>query len=168
MGRLKEKEGEGSAAVVKAARPSAAQQQRAAQNIADAKVAEQVEAVNNESLVQGVESQTLELSSKAIPDNARPLPDPCPNSTSFPVGIPKEVIPAMRKAFSNLCTSPSGVLFENSLVQVGVKHEYVGAQGRISIFFGNLGTAPLKHFKVHVDECDHLRMQKQGTEGLLH
>jgi hypothetical protein len=39
-----------------------------------------------------------------------------------PVGIPKEVIPAMRKAFSNLCTSPSGVLFENSLLQVGVKH----------------------------------------------
>jgi AP-2 complex subunit alpha len=118
-------------------------------------------------LVQCVESQTLELSSKSTPDNAGPLPDSRPNSTSFPVGIPKEVIPAMRKAFSNLCTSPSGVLFENTLVQVGVKHEYVGAQGRISIFFGNLGTAPLKKFRVHVDDCDHLRMQKQGTEGLL-
>ena len=40
---------------------------------------------------------------------------------TFLVGIPKEVIPAMRKAFSNLCTSPSGVLFENALLQVGVK-----------------------------------------------
>ena len=84
-----------------------------------------------------------------------------------PVGIPKEVIPAMRKAFSNLCTSPSGVLFENSLLQVGVKHEYQGSQGRITVFFGNLGSNLLKHFRVTVDDCDHLRMQKQGTEGLL-
>ena len=86
---------------------------------------------------------------------------------SVPVGIPKEVIPAMRKAFSNLCTSPSGVLFENSLLQVGVKHEYVGSQGRITVFFGNLGSAALLNFKVRVDDCDHLRMQKQGTEGIL-
>lgn len=73
----------------------------------------------------------------------------------------------MRKAFSNLCTSPSGVLFENSLLQVGVKHEYQGSQGRITVFFGNLGSNLLKHFRVTVDDCDHLRMQKQGTEGLL-
>ena len=73
----------------------------------------------------------------------------------------------MRKAFSNLCTSPSGVLFENSLLQVGVKHEYVGAQGRISVFFGNLSKAPLQHFRAIVEESDHLKMQKQGTQGLL-
>ena len=83
------------------------------------------------------------------------------------VGIPKELIPAMRKAFSNLCTSPSGVLFENSLLQVGVKHEYVGAQGRISVFFGNLHSSPLQNFKVKVDQPDHLRMQMQGTQDLL-
>jgi len=83
------------------------------------------------------------------------------------IGIPKDVIPAMRKAFSNLCTSASGVLFENSLLQVGVKHEYVGAQGRISVFFGNLSKSPLLHFRAIVDEPDHLRIQKQGTQGLL-
>jgi AP-2 complex subunit alpha len=83
------------------------------------------------------------------------------------IGIPKDVIPAMRKAFSNLCTSPSGVLFENALLQVGVKHEYVGAQGRISIFFGNLSKTPLTHFRAIVDESEHLKIQKQGTQGLL-
>ena len=88
-------------------------------------------------------------------------------SNSLVVGIPKELIPAMRKAFSNLCTSPSGVLFENSLVQVGVKHEYVGAQGRISVFFGNLHSSPLQNFRVEVDQPDHLRMQMQGTQDLL-
>ena len=51
-----------------------------------------------------------------------------------PVGIPKEIIPAMRKAFSNLCTCSSGVLFENSFIQVGLKHEYQAAQGRITVF----------------------------------
>jgi len=86
---------------------------------------------------------------------------------SAPIGIPKDVIPAMRKAFSNLCTNPSGVLFENQLLQVGVKHEYVGSQGRISVFFGNLSKTPLTNFRIRIDECDHLRMQKQGTEGLL-
>lgn len=73
----------------------------------------------------------------------------------------------MRKAFSNLCTSPSGVLFENALLQVGVKHEYVGAQGRISVFFGNLGQSPLLHFRALMEEVDHFRVQKQGTQGLL-
>ena len=66
-----------------------------------------------------------------------------------------------------MCTSPSGVLFENSLLQVGVKHEYVGAQGRISVFFGNLHSSPLQNFKVKVDRPDHLRMQMQGTQDLL-
>jgi AP-2 complex subunit alpha len=91
------------------------------------------------------------------------------NGVSSPVvvGIPKELIPAMRKAFSNLCTSPSGVLFENSLLQVGVKHEYIGAQGRISVFFGNLNSTPLRNFRVKVDQPDHLRMQMQGTQDLL-
>lgn len=84
-----------------------------------------------------------------------------------PVGIPKDIIPAMRKAFSTLCTSSSGVLFENSFIQVGLKHEYQASQGRITVFFGNVTSNLLKHFRVSIDDCDHLRMHKQGTEGLL-
>jgi AP-2 complex subunit alpha len=83
------------------------------------------------------------------------------------IGIPREVIPAMRKAFSNLCTSPSGVLFENAILQVGVKHEYSGSQGRISIFFGNMSKTPLTNVRAVIDEVDHLRVQKTGTQGLL-
>jgi AP-2 complex subunit alpha len=59
------------------------------------------------------------------------------------------------------------VLFENSLVQVGVKHEYIGAQGRLSVFFGNLHSSPLENFRVEIDQPDHLRMQMQGTQDLL-
>mmetsp|Transcript_3615 Transcript_3615/g.4535 ORF Transcript_3615/g.4535 Transcript_3615/m.4535 type:complete len:1048 (+) Transcript_3615:78-3221(+) len=211
--RLREREGEGSATVVKAARPSAAEQRRAAQNAAAARAAEEAAAMTAAEQEQAQHQQNGDLHAvdedsdandvfdsflagedksvepqKEFSDVAngdgnvsRELPvdamgamnnmdgmdaDAAVSSTSL-VGIPKEVVPAMRKAFSNLCTSPSGVLFENALLQVGVKHEYVGAQGRISVFFGNLSSSPLLRFKAVVDDCDHLRMQKQGTQGLL-
>jgi len=83
------------------------------------------------------------------------------------IGIPKEVIPAMRKAFSNLCTSSSGVLFENQLLQVGLKHEYNGCQGKVQVFFGNLSGSSLTNFKCDVDQPGHLELKMQGTPGLL-
>jgi len=133
--RLKEKEGDDSAAVIKATRPSPAQRQRAAQSAAAARAAE-------EAAMAAQQNSTAPEADIAVPDEpelesaVEPSPSKGKSSTGGPkVAIPKEVIPAMRKAFSNLCTSPSGVLFENALLQVGVKHEYVGAQGRISVFF---------------------------------
>jgi AP-2 complex subunit alpha len=176
--RLREKEGDDSAAVVKAARPSAAQRQRAAQSAAAARAAEEAAAAAEQNGPSDVAQQERGICFESCLLSylcrfhlthfvvlfllAAPSGEP-----TAVVGIPKDVIPAMRKAFSNLCTSPSGVLFENSILQVGVKHEYVGAQGRISVFFGNLSKAPLTRFRTVVDEVDHLRIQKQGTQGLL-
>ncbi|EED89287.1 alpha subunit of tetrameric clathrin adaptor complex AP1, partial [Thalassiosira pseudonana CCMP1335] len=152
--RLLETEGENSATVAKASVPSEVEQQRAL-------AASQMLQLRNRRT-----SKTY-LASK-VPDPSGDADDGDQNGpTRVNVGIPKELIPAMRKAFSNLCTSPSGVLFENSLLQVGVKHEYVGAQGRISVFFGNLHSTSLHNFKVKVDQPDHLRMQMQGTQDLL-
>mmetsp|Transcript_20307 Transcript_20307/g.46068 ORF Transcript_20307/g.46068 Transcript_20307/m.46068 type:complete len:985 (-) Transcript_20307:533-3487(-) len=104
-----------------------------------------------------------------IPPSSSSTPSSSTDSlhNNRPVGIPKEVIPAMRKAFSNLCISSSGVLFENQLLQVGVKHEYRGSQGRISIFFGNLSPSPLTHFQCKLSEAEYFRSQMQGTEGIL-
>lgn len=168
--RLREKEGDDSAAVAKAARPSAAQRQRAAQSAAAAKAAEEAAAEpaddeeedDEEEEENGVVNPPL-----TSPVSEKSSRSPKESGRSAAVGIPKEVIPAMRKAFSNLCTSPSGVLFENSLLQVGVKHDYAGSQGRISVFFGNLSKSPLHHFRAVIDEVDHLKIQKQGTQGLL-
>jgi AP-2 complex subunit alpha len=113
------------------------------------------------------DEQSEEESSAGSParDEAN-APEPG-GSGSAAVGIPKEVIPAMRKAFSNLCTSPSGVLFENQLMQVGLKHEYSGCQGRVQVFFGNTSSGSLINFKCDVDTPDHLTMQMQGTPQLL-
>ncbi|KAL7506324.1 hypothetical protein ACHAXN_003634 [Cyclotella atomus] len=186
--RLLETEGENSAAVAKASIPSEVEQQRAllaAQMLSSGPIEEDM--VNG---MQPIEEQDDELMSKPSDEHpedgdvdravgADPSGDVDGEGSAgggmsqddqanrVLVGIPKELIPAMRKAFSNLCTSPSGVLFENSMLQVGVKHEYVGAQGRISVFFGNLHSSPLQNFKVRVDQPDHLRMQMQGTQDLI-
>jgi AP-2 complex subunit alpha len=186
--RLLETEGENSAAVAKASIPSEVEQQRAllaAQMLSSGPIEEDM--VNG---MQPIEEQDDELVSKPSDEHpedgdvdravgADPSGDVDGEGSAgggmsqddqanrVLVGIPKELIPAMRKAFSNLCTSPSGVLFENSMLQVGVKHEYVGAQGRISVFFGNLHSSPLQNFKVRVDQPDHLRMQMQGTQDLI-
>jgi len=181
--RLREKEGTNNAVVEKAARPSAAQRQRAAQSAAAAKAVEEVAAQSQQHVpveddpVSPISGKCCQRSESGFLVDLSNVPNLCSTDgspgqpqnrdRSQKVGIPKEVIPAMRKAFSNLCTSPSGVLFENSLLQVGVKHEYVGAQGRISVFFGNLSKTPLLHFRALVEDTDHLRLQKQGTQGLL-
>ncbi len=118
-------------------------------------VEEEQEGENDE---QG--DQELQGANNQLPSANAPEPDTV-------IGIPKEVIPAMRKAFSNLCTSLSGVLFENQLLQVGLKHEYNGCQGKVQVFFGNLSSAPLTNFKCDVDQPSHLKLQMQGTPGLL-
>ena len=110
---------------------------------------------------------TSQIEQEKVPINGQ-IPTSRDNrDETLPIGIPKEVLPAMRKAFTNLCTNPSGVLFENKMLQVGVKQEFRGSQGRISIFFGNLSPSPLSKFCVKVECSDPLRMEKQGTPGLL-
>jgi AP-2 complex subunit alpha len=155
--RLLETEGENSAAVTKASTPSEVEQQRAMLNAQ----------MMDEAMAPIEEQEEPELEEEMGAEAAENEKLAAVEANPTLVGIPKDLIPAMRKAFSNLCTSPSGVLFENAMLQVGVKHEYVGAQGRISVFFGNLHATALHNFKVKVDQQDHLRVQMQGTQGLI-
>ncbi|KAL3826811.1 hypothetical protein ACHAXA_000637 [Cyclostephanos tholiformis] len=179
--RLMETEGENSAAVTKASTPSEVEQQRAlmyAHMVSNQPIGEEMEPIDEEEeegyMVEegSANNSTSHGKTRVVvgnkPPNDKKVED-IENEDPNPVvvGIPKDLIPAMRKAFSNLCTSPSGVLFENSLLQVGMKHEYIGAQGRISVFFGNLHSTPLQNFRVKIDQPDHLRMQMQGTQDLL-
>jgi len=159
--RLLETEGENSAAVTKASTPSEVEQQRAMLN---AQMMDEGMAPIDEQEEPELEEEMADGAAEAAEDEKIAAVEANPTL----VGIPKDLIPAMRKAFSNLCTSPSGVLFENAMLQVGVKHEYVGAQGRISVFFGNLHATALHNFKVKVDQPDHLRVQMQLTGSMKH
>ena len=186
--RLLETEGEDSAAVTKASMLSVVEQQRAlqsAQILSNPPIDDEMSPIDEQGGDPDYDAeeehddqeksgeQALNSGDEILPEGEEPPKDEHENAIEngsanvTVIGIPKELIPAMRKAFSNLCTSPSGVLFENSLLQVGVKHEYVGAQGRISVFFGNLHSSSLQHFKIKIDQPEHLRMQMQGTQDLL-
>lgn len=63
------------------------------------------------------------------PQNAHtyPLPSPAHISTHT-----DELRPALLAAFKRLVISPQGVLFENAMLQIGLKHEYRGSQGSTS------------------------------------
>lgn len=69
--------------------------------------------------------------------------------------------------FTELCASPSGILLETSSVLIGARQEFEGAQGRIIVYIGNLSKAPLSNVHVRFDPGDHLRIQREATEGLL-
>ena len=94
------------------------------------------------------------------------LASPEPQAQDLPNTITAEIVPQMRTAFSKLCVAPSGVLFENSVIQVGVKHEYRGSQGRVQIFFGNNTGSAMTGFKADIPSVNYMRVQTQGSDGI--
>jgi len=50
--------------------------------------------------------------------------------------------------FRHLCLANDAILFEDDLLQVGVKSEYSGLEGQLAVFFGNKGGAALQAFNV--------------------
>lgn len=73
-------------------------------------------------------------------------------------GLTPELIPSMREWFKKLVTTQQGVLFETPQLQVGVKHEYRGSQGRLTLFYGNKGAAPLEDMSVSLAKVSYLRV----------
>lgn len=48
--------------------------------------------------------------------------------------------------YRHLLLTNDAVLYEDDLLQVGLKGEYHGHEGVLSVFFGNKGASPLQHF----------------------
>jgi AP-2 complex subunit alpha len=62
----------------------------------------------------------------------------------------------IRKQFTALLTTPNGVLYETSIIQVGLKSEYQNNFGRLAFFFGNKTTNPILDFKAKMVGNDDL------------
>lgn len=72
-------------------------------------------------------------------------------STNLVAGVPSDM--TMREAiqpigdvdqwFGKLCLSNSGILYEDSYLQIGLKSQYQGSTGQISLYFGNKHTEAL-------------------------
>lgn len=65
----------------------------------------------------------------------------------------------------------NGVLFENELLQIGVKSEYRQNLGRLGLFYGNKTQTPLTNFNPQllwgVDEQTKLNVQLKQVEPTL-
>ncbi|KAI1285154.1 AP-2 complex subunit alpha [Halotydeus destructor] len=66
-----------------------------------------------------------------------PMPSlPAKNGTSAPVGPGGLVVPN-DEGLKKLVCKNNGVVFENDLLQIGIKSEYRQSLGRVSVFYGN-------------------------------
>mmetsp|Transcript_14461 Transcript_14461/g.49746 ORF Transcript_14461/g.49746 Transcript_14461/m.49746 type:complete len:982 (-) Transcript_14461:286-3231(-) len=69
--------------------------------------------------------------------------------------------------FAKLATSANGVLYEDQYLQIGVKSQYRGAQGRLGIFFGNKHPAPLTNIKCSVPPTPGVQVQSSSVPSRL-
>lgn len=77
---------------------------------------------------------------KTNPINTRPTPE------------------SIKSWYDNLVVASSGVLYEDSFVQIGLKSEYQLNLGRLAIFFGNKTALPLTDFACRIKENGDVRL----------
>lgn len=77
------------------------------------------------------------------------------------IGLDAALAPKMSEWSKALMLNQQGVLMENDTMQIGVKQEYRGSQGRINLFFGNKTNDMLGDFRVAVDAGPAFRMQAE-------
>ncbi|XP_044505744.1 AP-2 complex subunit alpha-1-like [Mangifera indica] len=61
--------------------------------------------------------------------------------------------------FHALCLKDSGVLYEDPYIQIGIKAEWRGHQGRLVLFLGNKNTSPLLSVQAIILPPAHLKME---------
>ncbi|XP_019084751.1 PREDICTED: AP-2 complex subunit alpha-1-like isoform X1 [Camelina sativa] len=69
-----------------------------------------------------------------------------------------ELIGNIAERFHALCLKDSGVLYEDSHVQIGIKAEWRGHHGRLVLFMGNKNTSPLTSVQALILPPAHLKL----------
>jgi AP-2 complex subunit alpha len=65
-------------------------------------------------------------------------------------GGPPQFTAGHEKSFHRICYSNEGVLFEDAQLQIGIKSEFHGNQGRIALYFGNKISVGFSSFSLQV------------------
>ena len=60
-----------------------------------------------------------------------------------------------------------GVLHEDAAVQIGIKMEFSGHQGRMALYFGNKMAAPMAQLATQLSPCPALRIQSQPLAPMV-
>uniref|UniRef100_A0A8C7QB80 AP-2 complex subunit alpha n=1 Tax=Oncorhynchus mykiss TaxID=8022 RepID=A0A8C7QB80_ONCMY len=72
------------------------------------------------------------------------------NTAAFPVATPVAVGPVADENFSRFVCKNNGVLYENQLLQIGLKSEFRQNLGRMYVFFGNKTSTQFMNFAASV------------------
>ncbi|KAJ4460625.1 putative AP-2 complex subunit alpha-1 [Paratrimastix pyriformis] len=67
--------------------------------------------------------------------------------------------PAVDQWFRRLVVANEGVLYEDNIVQVGLKSEFRFAEGRMMLFYGNKATSPITGFSATIPPSPDLQIQ---------
>ncbi|EGC33198.1 hypothetical protein DICPUDRAFT_56580 [Dictyostelium purpureum] len=70
-------------------------------------------------------------------------------------------------SYKRLCLGSEGVLFEDNMLQVGLKSEYQGGQGRIMLYYGNSSAFPLTNFNVTFNSISGIQLQPQSIAPII-
>ncbi|XP_076887222.1 AP-2 complex subunit alpha-2-like [Bidens hawaiensis] len=69
--------------------------------------------------------------------------------------------------FHALCVSDSGVLYEDPYVQIGIKAEWRGHQGRLVLFLGNKTTSSLDSVQAVILSPSHLKLELSSVPEII-
>jgi len=77
--------------------------------------------------------------------------EPSPvNNGGISLDFPTSTTPATNDSVNKFICKSNGILFENDIIQIGIKSEYRQGVGRLGIFYGNKTTVPLTNFLVQL------------------
>ncbi|KAI7687091.1 AP-2 complex subunit alpha [Sarcoptes scabiei] len=90
------------------------------------------------------------------------------SSSNGPSNLQTDVIYSNKECLQKLLCKHNGILYENSLIQIGLKCEYKQNLGRISVFYGNKTNDCMKQFLTNIVCSDlNLNIQMKPVENAL-
>ncbi|GJJ72783.1 AP-2 complex subunit alpha [Entomortierella parvispora] len=97
--------------------------------------------------------------------SSTPAASSAASASSKPAGLSwkDQLAPGSEKWYNRLRDGSDGVLYEDSILQIGIKSEYHGHLGRLAMYFGNKTHTQLGSFTVTVDSPEGLVVASSHT-----
>lgn len=124
---------------------------------------ERGENASADDLVAGVGGVTVNGEGEGETNGAAQAPALAPAPAKTGQSWKDQLAPGSEKWYNRLRDGADGVLYEDSILQIGIKSEYHGHLGRLAIYFGNKTHTQLNSFAVTVDAPEGLVVASSHT-----
>jgi len=109
------------------------------------------------SALPAVNTKAAPTSTGTLLDISEPSPVNTGISLDFPISSSSSDGPLTEETMKKFICKNNGILFENDLIQIGVKSEYKTFAGRLGIFYGNKTSFPLSNFAVKAGDLTNIK-----------